>query len=174
LPTWDEIYSRIGERPSRHKRNRCPIHDGDSPCSVALDESRGIFYCHVCHAGGDKFSFIKQLYKCDFKSALRWFGLEPGKPPAPDPAAVRRLRVRSGLKAWSKQIGRELRDEFYCRERVITRALDRLRRDPEDAWAWNWLGWALRDHGQIEYKLDLLIGTEEQQLEAFRQWRAAA
>jgi hypothetical protein len=33
---------------------RCPIHGGDSPMSLALNEEKGVYFCHVCHASGDQ------------------------------------------------------------------------------------------------------------------------
>ena len=72
-----------------------------------------------------------------------------------------------------KTVGKELRFEFYVREKVITRAGERLRRDSDDAWGWNWLQWALTGKDRIEYLLDMIDGTEEQQLDAYRQMRKA-
>jgi DNA primase len=174
LPTISEILSRLDVPLGRNGRALCPIHRGNNRQAFSFSDDKGAWHCFRCGFGGDVVTLIEKALETDFKGALRWLGIELAKPPAPDPAVVRRQRARAGLKAWAKQTGKELRDEFLTRERVITRALARLRKDPSDRWAWNWLEWAFRDHAQIEYKLDLLIGKEEAQLEAFRQWRAAA
>ncbi len=171
LPTWQEIFLRIGEKAPRGKRARCPIHDGDSLTSLAFDEDKGVFYCHVCHAAGDKIGFLRQLYKCDFKEALRFFGLEPGKPPAPDPQVIKQRRMREGLKVWTRTTGRKLRDEYYTNEKLITKATERLKKDPEDSQAWELLAAALPGQAEREHYLDLLNGTEEQQLTIYRTWR---
>jgi hypothetical protein len=172
--SWDSIFRRIGERPSRRGRARCPIHDGDSPFSLSVNEEKGVFYCHVCHAGGDKLDFIQQYLKCDFKSALQFFGLEPGAPPPPDPVQERRRKVQEGLRTWAQTLRWELNFEHFVREKVISRALSRLRRDPEDAWAWEWLAWALTGLDAIAHKLDMLSGSEAEQLQIFKQFRRAA
>ena len=170
LPKISEILSRLGIEPGGHKRTGCPIHRGDNKQAFSYDDSKGQWFCFRCGFGGDGITLIEKALDTDFKGALRWLGLEPGKPPAPD----LRQRARVGLKAWAKQTGKEFRDEFLARERVITRARARLRHDPEDAWAWNWLGWALTGHAAIEYKLDLLIGKEADQVEAYKTMRSSA
>jgi hypothetical protein len=175
LPSWESILTRIGERPPRRRRARCPIHGGDSPFSLALDEDKGLFHCHVCHAGGDKLAFIRQYLKCDFAGALQWFGLAPGRPPAPDPEMMRRQKAREGLRQWAATAGRRMRREFRTRELVITRAIERLERDPEDERGWSWLAWALKGHAELEYALDMVdIGTDESRLVYWRQAGRAA
>jgi hypothetical protein len=159
--SWQSILQRIGERPPRHKRARCPIHNGDSLLSLALDEDKGLFYCHVCHEGGDKLTFIQQFYKCNFVDALRFFGLEPGIPPAPDPEVIRRQRARAGLHAWARQTGRKLRDKYYLQELWISWGTKLLRRNPDDAFGWALLADGYRNHSQLELVLDVLIGKEE-------------
>jgi hypothetical protein len=173
--SWESIFRRIGERPPHRGRGRCPIHDGDSPFSLSVNEDKGLFHCFVCGAGGDKLDFIQQLYRCDFKEALRFFGLEAGPPPAPDPAEVRRLKVQGALRTWAQTLRWELNFEHFVREKVISRALSRLRRDPpEDAWAWEWLAWALTGLDAIAHKLDMLSGTEIEIIEAYKILKDAA
>ena len=54
-------------------------------------------------------------------------------------------------------------------------ALGRLRLDHDDAWGWAWLGWALPGKDQIGMLLDQIdIGTEAQQVAAFKRIRRAA
>jgi hypothetical protein len=171
LPSWESIIERTGNQHLRRSRGRCPFCESRTGFSV--HDEKG-FHCFACGIHGNKISFIQQFHKCDFKDALRFFGLEPGKPPAPDPAMVRRQRVRAGLKAWAKKIGKNLRDEFLIRERVITWALPRLRNNAEDHRTWELLSWALTGHSSLEFKLDLLSGKEEQQIEIFKHLRAAA
>jgi hypothetical protein len=174
LPSWSEVYFRLGEHSPRRNRGRCPIHGGDSPSSVSLDEDRGVYYCHVCHSGGDKITFVSEVLRCDFKDALRFFGIEPGMPPAPDPAVIRRRKIREGLRNWARTIGRELRFEHYVRERVIARAQERLARDPDDDWGWNWLAWAYTGLEAIAHKLGQLEGDEAQQVQAYKELREAS
>lgn len=170
--SWESITHRAGVKHLRRGRGECPFCESRTGFSV--NDEKG-FHCFACGVHGDKISFVQKLHKCDFTDALRFFGLEPGIPPKPDPAIERKRKARDGLKAWAEKIGKELRFEFYVREKVITRALQRLRRNADDSYAWNWLCWALIGHSALEYRLDTIdIGTEEQRLDAYRQWRNAA
>jgi CHC2 zinc finger len=170
LPSWTELYSRMGEPTPRRTRARCLIHGGDSLTSVSLDHKRGLYYCHVCGAGGDRVDWVMRVLGTDFHGALAWLGIRSGKPPAPDPAAVRRVRTRAGLRRWADALARELRYEHYVMERVAALAEDRLRQDPEDRLAWNWLAWTAKQE-EIAHILDLLDGTEAEQLQVYREMR---
>jgi hypothetical protein len=167
--SWESIFHRIGE-PLRRNRARCPLHDGDSPFSLSVSEEKGMFHCHVCHAGGDKIDFIRQLHKCRYLDALRWFGIEPGTPLPPDPAIERRRRARAGLQAWAKRKGRELREKYYNRSRIELCARRRLEKHPDDV-----IGWGLLEVAydglpldEVERLHDLLIGRDFEQMEAYR------
>lgn len=168
LPSWDFIADRIGVRRWKHGRGQCP--KCDSRTGFSCHEDKG-FYCFACGRHGDKISFIMQYLNYNFKDALRFFGLEPGKPPAPDPAIERRRKARVGLQRWAKPTARELRDEHYIRERVIAAARRRLERDQEDEYAWNWLAWAYTGLEAIASKLDMLQGNEMEQIELYKSMR---
>lgn len=167
--SWEGIYARRGERLWRN-RGRCLIHDGDSRTSLSVNESKGVFHCHVCGAGGDKIDFIRQIDKCSYLEALRWLGVEPGRPPAPDPVAEKKRRARAGLQVWAKRRGRELREEYYNRSRIELCARHRLEKDNDDPIGWELLRIAYTGLplGEVERMHDLLIGRPWEQLEAFR------
>lgn len=165
--SWESIFARIGERPPRRKRARCPIHGGDSPFSIALDEDKGVFFCHVCHAGGDKIEFVKQVYRCSFAQALGFFGLVP-EDPVQDPAIERRNKIRKGLGSWARTLRKKLNLKFYINEMVITRCIHLLRKNPDDENAWYWLGRILPGHAAREYELDMLSGSDADKVEVFK------
>jgi len=173
LPAWPEIFRRIGEPEPRRNRARCPLHGGDSPYSLVVDEDRGLFFCNVCHAGGDKADFIQKVQGCGFKAALRWFWIEPGRPLAPNPAVNREREVLEAVRQWSRRTGRRLRREFRTRESVLTRAIDRLGRDPDDSWAWSWLAWSLPGLDRLEFLLDAIdqCRTDVERVRAWRVYR---
>ena len=173
LPSWHAIYELLGERPPRRNRARCVIHGGDSPVSVSVDERQGLFYCHVCGAGGDKITFVEKVRDCSFHEACAFLGLR-GEQLKPDPEALRRRRIREGLQRWARETAKELRYERYVRERVIAAAERRLRRDAQDEWAWRWLAWAYVGLDALEHKLDLLEGKEANQVEAYTHMRGDA
>lgn len=167
--SWESIFFRIGER-LRRNRARCLFHDGDSPYSLSVSEAKGLFYCHVCHAGGDKITFIRELYKCSYLDALQWFGLEPGRTPAPDPVMEKKRRARAGLQAWAKRLGRERREEFFHRSRVELCARHRLEKDIDDPIGWGLLevAYAGLPLCELERLHGLLIGRDFEQMEAYR------
>jgi hypothetical protein len=173
LPSWDLIFSRCGLKPLRRGRGACPFCD--SSTGFSCHDEKG-FNCFACGVHGGKISFIRQFRECDFKGALRFFGLEPGLPPVPDPVVEREKRIRNGLHRWSHTAEHRLRDEYYMRSQaeVVGKAL--LAVDPEDPEGWEMLRIAYtgRPLEEIEIMLDLLIGKEGQQLEAYKMMRPAA
>lgn len=174
--SWQSIFNRLGLGPIRGTRaKRCPFPDCESSSGFSISENKGgVFNCFKCGRHGDKIRFVQDVSSYDFKSALLWLGLTPGVPPTPDPAMTRRQRIREGLRRWAETTGRQLRYEHYVRERVCARAEERLQRNAEDEWGWAWLAWALPGQEQIAFLLDLLEGDEAEQLQAYREMRAAA
>jgi len=173
LPKISEILHHLGMEPRRN-RSKCPIHGGDNPQSLSFNDDAGHWFCHRCGIGGDAVELVRRSLDTDFRGALRFFGLEPGRPPAPDPERVRRQQIRAGLRRWADDLGRRLRLEHYVMERVIATATRRLTRDPEDEWGWSWLQWAYRGQERIVHELDMIDGSETQQICAYRLWRQAA
>ncbi len=47
----------------------CPFHDDHSP-SMHVSDSKGLFKCFACGAGGDAISFVQRFSSIDFKEAL--------------------------------------------------------------------------------------------------------
>lgn len=169
--SWESIFHRTGNQHLRRGRGSCPFCDSKTGFSV--HDEKG-FHCFACGVHGDKIRFIQEYHKCDFRDALRFFGLEPGRPPAPDPAIVRKRKIRDGLRKWSGQTARDLRDQHYIRCVVETAAVELLRMDPDDAQAWDGLAWALTGRDAIAHKLDVLEGGEADQVEAYKLLRKTA
>lgn len=174
LPSISDILSRLRVSPGRRGRTRCPIHQGDNAQAFSYDDAKGQWYCFRCGFGGDAVQLVKRSLDVDFKEALQWLGITPGRPSMPDPESLRRNKVRNGLRQWARKTARELRDEHYVRIRAIAAAERRLKRDEEDEWAWNWLAWAYTGLEAITYKLDMLEGGEMEQIEVYRHIRRAA
>jgi hypothetical protein len=57
----------------------CPFHAEKTP-SFAVNEDKGLFYCHSCHTGGDVITFIEKVEGVDFKTAAKRLGLETYRP----------------------------------------------------------------------------------------------
>ena len=168
LPPISTVLTRLGVPIGRRGRTCCPIHRGDNPTAFVYDDDKGRWYCFRCGIGGDVISLVMKSLDIDFKAALQWLGVLPGRWTTPEPEYVHWVKIRKGLKAWVRVLAKELNFEHYIKEKVITMALSRLRKNPEDSWAWNWLGWALPGLEAIAYKLDLLSGDESDQIEVFK------
>ena len=167
--SWDSIFSRIGERVPRRGRARCPHHSGDSPLSLSVDENKGVFYCHVCQAGGDKITFIRKLYDCDFKTALTWFGLAPGELPKPNPEALRRNELRRSLESWTIRERRRIGNLIYSLNQIVVKAEERLEANPEDDLAQLALGIVYRHLTRLEATHDKLLSRNDaDRLEVWR------
>ena len=172
LPTWPEIFQRLGEPEPKRNRARCLIHRGDSPTSLCVNEDRGVYHCFVCHASGDKFNFIQRVLGLGFKDALSFLGIAAdGWTPAPAPKTNRQLEALDSIREWCGQKGRQLRNELYAREMVITWANNRLRHNPNDPWAWNWLAWAYPGKDRLEH-FHTEIGLCRTDTERVSAWRA--
>ena len=63
----DAIALYAPDPPPRYNRIPCPIHNGKNANFWFNDE---YFYCHVCKASGDIFSFVQQLFDISFPAAL--------------------------------------------------------------------------------------------------------
>ncbi|KAL3815454.1 hypothetical protein ACHAXA_008504 [Cyclostephanos tholiformis] len=55
-------FTRMGNSHSRSTSARacCPFHDDHNP-SMSIDDSRGLYKCFACGAGGDVFNFIREF-----------------------------------------------------------------------------------------------------------------
>ena len=140
--------------------------------SLSVNDDRGVFFCHVCHESGDKITFIRKLYGCDFKEALSFFGLEKGDISKPDPAQVERNFVnqtfRDVVKRETKRVGKLI----YELNKTEYDAVERLKNDSGDKWA----SFAFRIASQLIPKYtaahDALLSKDvADQLEAIRYLR---
>jgi hypothetical protein len=167
LPAISEVLGRLGIPPGRHNRTQCPIHQGTNRSAFKYSDESGTWFCFRCGVGGDVVMLVKTALDVDFRGALRWLGIEPGLPPAPDPEVIQRRQMREGLRRWVRTTGRAMREDFYRREMVITATRKALARAPENTELWDRLAAALHGHARLEHKLDALIGTEADQIELF-------
>ncbi len=61
----------------------CPFHEDKNP-SLSVDQSKGLFHCFGCGAGGDVFDFVMKKQGVEFKEAL---AILKGGDLSPKPAA---------------------------------------------------------------------------------------
>jgi DNA primase len=91
-----DLVAIIGEsvtlkRTGSDYRGPCPFHGGTHR-NFAVIPKKGLFYCYVCHAGGDVFSYLMKRFGMDYPTAIRDVARRVGMvipesagPAAPDP-----------------------------------------------------------------------------------------
>ena len=133
-----DIVQIIGEyvnlkRVGTDFRGPCPFHQGTHR-NFSVSARKGIYYCFVCHEGGDVFAFLQKRLGLDWPSAVRQIaqrvGIEvpesDGRRDAPDPreplweanAAADEFFRRT---LWESEEGRQARD--YLASREVSREL---------------------------------------------------
>jgi DNA primase len=70
-----DIVRLVGEHVKLKPKGReyvglCPFHDDHSP-SMNVIPAKGIFYCFVCGAGGDCFTFVRRMFRMEKVEALK-------------------------------------------------------------------------------------------------------
>lgn len=129
-----DIVSLVSEfvslkKSGRRYRGLCPFHNEKTP-SFYVDETKQLFYCFGCGAGGDTFKFVMLLESLDFPEALRALARRAGIA-APPPGSGRRSSERESLLAACREanalyvkILRELpegeRARAYLKQRGVT------------------------------------------------------
>jgi DNA primase len=58
------------KRTGSDYRGPCPFHGGTHR-NFAVIPKKGLFYCYVCHAGGDVFSYLMKRFGMDYPTAIR-------------------------------------------------------------------------------------------------------
>lgn len=147
-----DIVQIIGEhvplrRTGADFRGPCPFHQGTHR-NFSVSPRKGIYYCFVCHEGGDVFTFLQKRLGMDWPGAVRYVADKVGIPveevqqrrQGPDPrqplwdlnaAAADWFRTL----LWDDEEGRAARDYLALR-RVSREVADRFGlgfapRDPE-------------------------------------------
>ena len=68
--TMRQTLQRLGVRVRNAKRADCPLCRGNSTATLAFTER--LWRCHRCSEGGDVFSLVRAVHRCDFPEALRF------------------------------------------------------------------------------------------------------
>jgi DNA primase len=77
-----DLISVIGEsvalkRTGSDYRGPCPFHGGTGR-NFAVIPKKGMYYCYVCHAAGDVFTYFMKRHGLDYPSAVREVGRRVG------------------------------------------------------------------------------------------------
>ncbi len=166
-----DIVQIIGEhvnlkRTGADYRGPCPFHQGTHR-NFSVSPKKGIFYCFVCHKGGDVFSFLQQRLGMDWPTAVRAVAARVGidvpevnaRREGPDPreplwelnaSAAEYFRTM----LWDDAIGEEARNYLAFR---------RVSREVADQFG---VGFAPRDPNAMRAHLDALGFSDERLLES--------
>jgi DNA primase len=128
-----DIVGIIGEhvelkRTGSDFRAQCPFHGGTHR-NFAVIPRKGMFYCFVCHAGGDVFTFFMKKLGMDYPTAVREVARRVGitvperGPTGPDPREPLYSAVAAAADWFARQL-RESPDAQIARDYVTSRHLD--------------------------------------------------
>lgn|GEM_PF-1734026 len=68
--TVRQVLCASGVRVRNSKRSDCPLCKGNSSGTIAF--TNRLWRCHRCNEGGDVFSLVRAVNRCDFPRALRF------------------------------------------------------------------------------------------------------
>ncbi len=128
-----DIVGIIGEhvelkRTGSDFRAPCPFHGGTHR-NFAVIPRKGMFYCFVCHAGGDVFTFFMKKLGMDYPTAVREVARRAGitiperGPTGPDPREPLYSAVAAAADWFARQL-RETQEAQVARDYLTTRHLD--------------------------------------------------
>jgi len=128
-----DIVGIIGEhvelkRTGADFRAPCPFHGGTHR-NFAVIPRKGMFYCFVCHAGGDVFTFFMKKLGMDYPTAVREVARRAGitiperGPTGPDPREPLYSAVAAAADWFARQL-RESPEAQVARDYLTTRHLD--------------------------------------------------
>ena len=129
-----DIVGIIGEhvelrRTGSDFRAPCPFHGGTHR-NFAVIPRKGMFYCFVCHAGGDVFTFLMKKLGMDYPTAVREVARRVGitiperGPTGPDPREPLYEAVATAAEWFARQL-RESAEGQVARDYLASRELDR-------------------------------------------------
>ena len=93
-------------------RARCKIHGGDNPTAFCWNKENNLWFCYTGDCGGgDVFSLIEKLEKCNFKTAVQK-AAEILSLDINDMEVVSEDRIRTEHLKWlNKQIKKQTKEE---------------------------------------------------------------
>jgi len=89
----------------------CPFHLDKHP-SMKINMEQQTFHCWGCGAHGDVIDFIQKFHNLDFKDALKYLGMKPGKAPQVDPIRQRKRELLRDFEQWRRDRYQGICDEF--------------------------------------------------------------
>lgn len=192
LVSWSRVVEEVGVAPSRNRRTRCLVHDGDNPHTFIFDDESGRAHCFSCGFHGDKIDFLKKVLGVDFKTALARLAEMAGvrlDNCKPNPRELRRAQAhraalnaaRNAYSQWRRHKFNQLVEIKFNRLLLGLQAAEAAYRalcrrsglySTSDAHFWiGRLGALYNKQAQLENDLDILFYRENE--EACFQWYLA-
>ncbi|HEU4641236.1 MAG TPA: DNA primase [Gemmatimonadaceae bacterium] len=166
-----DIVQIIGEHVSLKRtgadfRGPCPFHQGTHR-NFSVSPKKGIYYCFVCHEGGDVFTFLQKRLGMDWPGAVRYVAEKVGIPveevqrrrEGPDPRQPL-WDVNAAVADWFRTL---LWDEEEGRQARDYLALRRVSREVADRFG---LGFAPRDPDALRAHFNAFGIEDERMVEA--------
>ena len=98
----------------------CPFHADKHP-SMKINRDTQTFHCFSCGAHGDVIDFIRKFHNLNFKDALKYLEITPGKAPKVDPIRQRKRELLADFEQWRRETCRDLCDEYNAIWHVLRR-----------------------------------------------------
>ena len=136
----------------------CPFHAEKTP-SLAVNDEKGLYFCHGCQAGGSAADFVMRLRGVDFRDAValieQAFGLAGESTPRPRP-----------MKSQATVIAEEIQQAFdfcFAARQIIRDEISRRGSAPEHL---------LEKLGAVEIiEAEISSGEPERVAAGLRMWR---
>jgi DNA primase len=121
-------YVRLRKRGQNYTA-LCPFHTEKTP-SFSVSESKQIFKCFGCGAGGDAFAFVQRIENLSFPEAIHHLAERYGVPvPKADPkaneAAGRRARILELMQHATEFFSTSLKSNSKAQSYLTNRGIDR-------------------------------------------------
>lgn len=104
-------YVRIQKKGSSYF-GLCPFHNEKSP-SFSVSQSKQMYYCFGCGAGGNVFTFLMQYENCTFPEAIKELAGKAGVA-LPEMEYSEEVRKRENKRAKLLEVNKEAAKYFYC------------------------------------------------------------
>ncbi|MFH0813128.1 MAG: CHC2 zinc finger domain-containing protein [Pseudomonadota bacterium] len=89
----------------------CPLHQEKTP-SFSVNPERQTFHCFGCQKGGDIIAFIQELKGVSFPDALKYLGVQTGKPGPSDYREAKKWKIVKAFEHWCRTYRNQLCDEL--------------------------------------------------------------
>lgn len=122
--TITQVVERYTSRKIVRGMCNCPLHT-EKTASFSVDDTKGLYYCFGCGAGGDIFKFVQTYLGLSFKDAVTQIdkdftlGITGEKISVKAQIAMREAKKKRAIEEYTKAQNNLLYDELCMQYRVI-------------------------------------------------------